>query len=89
MVVQKKIRCELAVYLTKFFSLTLKKRTDKAIGAPGNGENDLDGINERYRRYLRKQMNGFSEHITKTCEDIGMLHSASNKSTVDFQSILF
>ena len=72
--------------MTKIVSLTLKISTDKEIGEPGNGGNYLDGLNERDKMYLRQQMNGFSDNITKTCEGIGMLHSASNKSTVFFRA---
>ena len=38
------------------------------------------GLHARYKRYMREQMNSLLKSLTTTCEGLGMLHYASNKS---------
>ena len=57
----------------------------RAIGAPGNGKYVVDVINSSNKRYLREQMNRLTNNITTTFEGIGILHSASIRSTISFE----
>ena len=57
---------------------------DLAIGAPSHGKyvsNDLNSIN---KSVWKNKWTCYQESITTTCEEIGMLHYASNNSTASF-----
>ena len=57
---------------------------DIEIGYRGHGKDVVDGINYINKSHLRKHMNRSSKSLTRTCESLGMIHSAYNKSTVIF-----
>ena len=53
----KKYRCALAIYLTAVLSSSYVIRTDRAINAPGHGNNFVDGINATERSHLKGKWN--------------------------------
>ena len=52
----KQYRCTLSVYLMTVLSSSYVIITDRAINAPGHGNNVVDGLNATEKHYLNGKM---------------------------------
>ena len=53
MLLPKQYICALEIYLMTFLSYSSGIIMDRAINAPGHGNNVFGGINATYKRYLK------------------------------------
>ena len=49
---------------------------DRSINAPGNGNNVYDGLNAKYKRYLKGEMELIGKLASNDTSKIGILPSA-------------
>ena len=56
----------------------------RETGKPSHGKDVVDDLIATDEIYLRERMNRLSKHLTTTCEGLGLLHSDSNTSTINF-----
>ena len=56
----------------------------RETGKPGRGKDVVDDLIATDEIYPRERINRLSKHLTTTCEGLGMLHSDSYISTINF-----
>ena len=57
---------------------------DRAINAPGHGNNVVDVLNATDTRYLKGEMEIIGKLVSKNTTNIGMIHSALNYFSIKF-----
>ena len=57
---------------------------DSSINARGNGNNDVRGLNETDKRFLKGKMELIGKLSSNDTSKIGMLHSASKYVSIKF-----
>ena len=80
----KQYRCALAIYLMTVFSSSYGIIMDRAINAPGHGNNVVDGLNTTDKRYLKSKMEPMGKLSSNDTTNIGMLPSASKYVSIKF-----
>jgi hypothetical protein len=65
----KQYRCATACFLLSLLASTHKIIIDRAIGAPGHGKDEVDGLNATDKRYLSEKMSVIYEPEVKEAEN--------------------
>ena len=80
----KKHRCDLTIYLMTVLSSSYGIIMDRAINAPGHGNNVVDALNATEKRYLKGEMELMGKLASNYTTNVGMIPSASKDVSVEF-----